>query len=311
MYYGYGQGNNTSGGIWSGVKASFRKGSSLTRLIYINIGVFLLLKIADVVFTLAGAGNFFYSTLLEYTGVPADPEYLMYRPWTIFTYMFIQFEFLHLLFNMLWLYWFGSFFLNYFSEKKLTGVYILGGLAGALLYIAAYNIFPLFTLTRLSSWAIGASASVMAIVFAVCTYLPQHKVYIFLIGPVKLIYLALFTAVIDIISIPSGNAGGHIAHLGGALFGYLFICGVKRNRDITNGFTSFFTKFGKLFAGNKKRMKVKYKKDVSEMNDREYNEYKKSRDERINGILDKISRSGYESLTREEKEILFKSGKEK
>ena len=132
---------------------------------------------------------------------------------------------------MLWLYWFGSFFLNYFTERKLTGVYLLGGLFGGLLYIAAYNIFPYFSepqispfphpALRLTSWAIGSSASVMAIVFAVCTYLPQHKVYIFLLGPVKLVYLALFTALIDIMSISSGNAGGHIAHLGGALFGWI------------------------------------------------------------------------------------------
>ena len=307
MYYGEYQGNYSEN-IRKGFKNSFLKGSALTRLIYINIGVFLLLKIAYVVMALAGQGEHFYPILLEWVGVPADPEYLLYRPWTLVTYMFTQFEFLHLLFNMLWLYWFGSFFLNYFSERKLTGVYLLGGLAGAALYVLAYNIFPVFALTRLSSWAIGASASVMAIVFAVCTYLPQHKVYIFLIGPVKLIYLAIFTAFIDVISIPSGNAGGHIAHLGGALFGYLFILAVRKNKDITHGFTSLGLAIGKLFS-KRKKMKVKYRKNVSEMNDREYNEYKKQYDDRINQILDKISRSGYESLTREEKEILFKSGR--
>ena len=150
----------------------------------------------------------------------------------------------------------------------------------------------------------------MAIVFAVCTYLPQHKVYVFLIGPVKLIYLALFTALIDILSIQYGNAGGHIAHLGGALFGWLFIAGIKKNHDITSGLIHLFEKINGLFARNrKKKMKVKYKKNVSEMNDREYNEYKKKQNDRINDILDKISRSGYESLTREEKEILFSSGR--
>lgn len=307
MYYGEYQGIHSEN-IRNGIKNSFLKGSALSRLIYINIGVFLLLKIAYVVMAIAGQGEHFYPVLLEWIGVPADPEYLLYRPWTPITYMFTQFEFLHLLFNMLWLYWFGSFFLNYFSERKLTGVYLLGGLSGAALYILAYNIFPAFSLTRLSSWAIGASASVMAIVFAVCTYLPQHKVYIFLIGPVKLIYLAIFTAFIDIVSIPTGNAGGHIAHLGGALFGYLFVLGVRKNRDLTYGFTALGQALGKLFS-KRKKLKVKYRKNVSEMNDREYNEYKKQYDDRINQILDKISRSGYESLTREEKEILFKSGR--
>lgn len=310
MYYGT-QNTGLSGSIWEGIKNSFRQGSSLNRLIYINIGISLILKIIHVVLVLTGLGQgqSFYNLLIEYIGVPADPEYLLYRPWTIFTYMFVQFDFFHLLFNMLWLYWFGSFFLNYFSTRKLAGVYLLGGLAGASLYILAYNIFPFFALTRLSSWAIGASASVMAIVFAVCTYVPQNKVYIFLIGPVKLIHLAIFTAIIDISSIPSGNAGGHIAHLGGALFGYFFILGVKKNRDLTNNFLSFFEKAGKLFAP-RKRMRVKHKKKVSQMSDFEYNEYKKQRDDRINRILDKISRSGYESLTREEKEIIFKAGRQ-
>lgn len=307
MYYGEYQGNYSEG-IRKGIKNSFLKGSSLTRLIYINIGVFLVLKIMHVVAALSGSGKDFYSWLLEWVGVPADPEYLLYRPWTLVTYMFTQFDFIHLLFNMLWLYWFGSFFLNYFSERKLTGVYLLGGLAGAALYVVAYNIFPAFTLARLSSWAIGASASVMAVVFAVCTYLPQHKIYIFLIGPVKLIYLALFTALIDVVSIPAGNAGGHIAHLGGALFGYLFILAVKSNRDITSGFT--FPGFVKRLFSRRKKLKVEYRKKVTEMDDREYNEHKKQYDDRINEILDKISRSGYESLTREEKGILFKSGRQ-
>ena len=207
MYYNN-YGGNFSEGIREGIKNSFRKGSSLTRLIYINCGIFLALKLIYIMMLLLGKGEEFYPTLLEWIGVPADPEYLLSRPWTIFTYMFTQFDFLHLLFNMLWLYWFGSFFLNYFTERKLTGVYLLGGLFGGLLYIAAYNIFPYFSepqispfphpALRLTSWAIGSSASVMAIVFAVCTYLPQHKVYIFLLGPVKLVYLALFTALIAI-----------------------------------------------------------------------------------------------------------------
>lgn len=307
MYYGENRGNPAES-IRNGIKNSFLKGSALTRLIYINIGVFLLLKIAYVVMALAGQGEQFYPVLLEWVGVPADPEYLLYRPWTLFTYMFTQFEFFHLLFNMLWLYWFGSFFLNYFSERKLTGVYLLGGIAGAALYVLSYNLFPAFEFTRLSSWAIGASASVMAIVFAVCTYLPQHKVYIFLIGPVKLIYLAIFTACIDLVSIPSGNAGGHIAHLGGALFGYLFVLGARKNKDLTHGFISWGAAIGRLFT-KRRKLKVKYRKNVSEMNDRQYNEYKKQYNDRINQILDKISRSGYESLTREEKEILFKSGR--
>lgn len=314
MYYKAYNGN-FSEGISQGIRNSFRQGSALTRLIYINCGVFLLLKIIYVITVLLGMGNSFYNNILEWVGVPADPGYLLSRPWTLFTYMFTQFSFLHLLFNMLWLYWFGNFFLNYFTGRKLTGVYILGGLAGAFLYILVYNLFPYFSEApslghprlafRLTSWAIGASASVMAVVFAVCTYLPQHKVYIFLIGPVKLIYLALFTALIDLLSITSENAGGHIAHLGGALFGYLFIVFIRKKRDLTSGFMQALTHISSWFHGRKK-MRVKYKKKAAEMNDREYNEYKKGKEDQINAILEKISKSGYDSLTREEKEMLFR-----
>lgn len=298
---------HTSENILSGLKESFRHGSPLIRLIYINLGIFLMLKLFDVVLLLGGNLNF-YDTLLEYLGVPADLEYLLYRPWTLFTYMFTQYEFLHLLFNMLWLYWFGTFFLDHFSGKQLTGVYLLGGLSGALLYLLAYNTLPFFETSRLVSWTIGASASVMAIVFAVCIYLPNQRVYIFLIGPVKLIYLALFTAIVDILSIPSGNAGGHIAHLGGAFFGYLFVLGIRRNYDITRIITSFPEMVKQWFAPRPK-MRVSYRKTVTRMTDKEYNEYKRARNQKVDEILDKISHSGYESLSKEEKELLFKIGK--
>lgn len=296
-----------SGGIWNGIKNSFRHGSALTRLIYINVGVFFFLKLVEVFLVLAGYQRV-EPLLLVFTGVPALPEELLYTPWTALTYMFTHFGFLHLLFNMLWLYWFGGIFLNYFSGKKLTGLYILGGLCGAALYMAAYSLLPAFEEERYFSRAIGASASVMAIVFAVCTYLPNHKIYVFLIGEVRLINLALFTVVIDLLSIPSNNAGGHIAHLGGALFGYCFTLAIRRNVDIAGGIIGFFDKLGKKLFPKKKNMRVKYK-NTSNMTDREYNEYKKQKSDRINEILDKISKSGYESLTREEKELLFKSGR--
>lgn len=297
-------GSSLSGNIWDGIKNSFRRGTALTRLIYINIGFFLFLKLVEVGFVLGGFQQV-ESLLLTYTGVPALPEELLYTPWTAVTYMFTHFGFLHLLFNMLWLYWFGNIFLNYFSGKKLVGLYVLGGLCGAVLYMVAYSVFPAFAEERYFSRAIGASASVMAIVFAVCTYLPNHRIYVFLIGPVRLITLALFTALIDVLSIPSSNAGGHIAHLGGALLGFLFTLAIRRNVDVAGGFSGFFEKLWKAVSRRKPQMKVKYKK-AADMSDREYNEYKRQRNDRINEILDKISKSGYGSLTKEEKELLFK-----
>jgi len=292
----------SSEGIWQSLKNSFQQGSALLQLIYINIGVFLAFKLLGVALLLFG-----YSEpeafVLPYVGVSALPEEVVYTPWTLFTYMFTQFSLLHLLFNMLWLYWFGNLFRHRFSSRQLVGVYLLGGICGALFYLAAYAIFPAFSEERYASWAIGASASVMAIVFAVCCYLPNQQIHIFLIGPVRLIHLALLTALIDLLSIPSGNAGGHIAHLGGAFFGYLFTAGIHHHRDLTAGFIRILEKIGQFFT--KKRSRMKYK--VQDMNDQEYNTHKKKRDDRINDILDKISKSGYESLTKEEKEILFKA----
>ena len=303
--YGY----YASGGIWNGVKHSFREGSALTRLIYINIGVFLVLKIAEVLLWLAGYQRTEY-LLLAFTGVPAMLEELLYTPWTALTYMFTHFGFLHLLFNLLWLYWFGRLFQEHFSGRKLVGVYILGGLFGAALYMAAYSLLPAFAGEREMSRAIGASAAVMAVVFAVCTYLPNHRIYVFLIGPVRLIHLALFTVLIDLLSIPNENAGGHIAHLGGALFGCLFTLFARRNVDIAGGFAGFFEKIGQKLFARKKGMRVKYKRTTRQGAGAQTRaEGKKERGERINDILDKISKSGYESLTREEKELLFKSGR--
>ncbi len=278
----------------------------MKNLIYVNCGLFLALKVINVFFILAGAGGNVYPAILEWLAVPASVPHLLSCPWSLVSYMFVHIEFFHLLFNMLWLYWFGSFFLNYFSQRQLTGVYLMGGIWGAFLYISAYNLFPYFESARFSSWAIGASASVMAIVFAVCTYIPQHKVYIFLVGPVKLIYLALFTAFIDLLSIPYDNPGGHIAHLGGAMFGWMFIQGIRKNRDLTAGVVYLLQKIGKLFH-SQKRIKVKYRKGGAGMNSQANQTHnKKTEEERINVILDKISKSGYESLTKEEKEILFK-----
>jgi membrane associated rhomboid family serine protease len=289
--------------IWEGVKRSFKQGSALTRLIYINIGVYLLLALFQAFAWLAGDAGV-EVTLLQWLGLPADLMQLARAPWTLVSYMFTHFGFIHLLFNMLWLYWFGSIFMNHLPGKSLTGVYLLGGLCGAVVYMLAYNLLPAFEGMYPLSRAIGASGAVMAVVFAVCTYLPRHRVYILLIGPVKLIHLALFTVIVDVISIPQGNAGGHIAHLGGALFGCLFSLAIRREIDLTRWFRSR----GKR-PRRARNMRVKYQKKVSEMNDWEYNAERKKRDDRVNEVLDKISRSGYDSLTKAEREILFKSGR--
>lgn len=291
--------------IWEGVKKSFREGTDLTKLIYINIAVFVAIKLLSVIGFLAGVVGI-SDLIINILAVPSNTADLVSRPWSVFTYMFVHQGFIHLLFNVLWLYWFGQLFQDFIGRTKLTAVYILGGLTGAALYIISYNVFPVFQVEKFSSVAIGASASVMAIVFAVAFYRPNYRLHLVLIGSVKLIHIAIFAIIIDVLSLSSGNAGGHLAHLGGALYGYFFAHNYRKNKDISSSFVNLF----KSIFSKKSKLKVKHRNhDARHMNDREYNSYKKDNQEKINKILDKISKSGYDSLTREEKEILFKSGK--
>lgn len=295
--------------IWNGIKDSFKDGSNLTKLIYINLAVFLVVKILGV-FTYF----FQYSPsqipfMVYWLSVPAETGALLSRPWTVFTYMFLHQDFLHILFNMLWLFWFGKIFLSYLDQKKLLSIYLIGGLTGAATYIFAYNIFPVFQDVRFGAYALGASASVMAVVLATVVYAPNHVINLVFIGPVKIKHIAIFFLITDIISIPNGNAGGHLAHLGGAFYGWLFISQLRKGKDISSGFNSLMESFFKLF-GKKKKMKVSFK-NTRTMSDEEYNKSKKINQEELNRILDKIAKSGYDSLTKEEKEILFKSSNQK
>ena len=293
--------------IYDEIKGSFKSGSALTKLIYINLAVFLAVKIVSVFFFLASSSQTF--SLVNWLAVPADLTNLLHRPWTIVTYMFLHEGFLHILFNMLWLYWFGQIFLSYFDDKKLLSVYLVGGLAGAALYILAFNVFPAFEQITPVSFALGASASVIAIVIATSVYAPNHKINLMFFGPVALKYIALVTILIDVLSIASSNAGGHIAHLGGALFGYLYISQLKRGKNMTKGFDRFMDKIFSLFKPRPK-IKVTYKRPMTDMErDIEYNKAQAAKQEDIDKILDKIAKSGYSSLTKKEKEILFKNGK--
>jgi len=285
------------------IKQSFKSGSTLTKLIYINLAVFLAVKlIAVFYFLFTIQGDF---SLVRFFAVPADLSKLLYKPWTIFTYMFLHQDFLHILFNMLWLYWFGQIFLHYFDQKKLVSVYILGGFAGAFIYILTFNIFPVFSDIIPVSYALGASASVIAIVIAASVYAPNHTIYLMFFGPVKLKYIALVTIAIDIISIASTNAGGHLAHLGGALFGYIYIVQLKKGNNIAGFFDRFMDSVFSIFKP-KPKIKVTYKRPADDI---EYNKSKLQKQAEIDKILDKIAQSGYESLTKQEKEILFKNSK--
>ncbi len=292
------------GTITEEIKASFKEGNSLAKLIYINLGVFVVVKLFKVILFLFNVNAGFDP--VHWLAVPADLAKLITRPWTLVTYMFLHEGFLHILFNLLWLYWFGKIFLQYLSEKSLLNVYLLGGLAGAGLYILAFNLFPVFQAAVPVSFALGASAAVLAIVIAISVYTPDYTLNLLFIGPVKLKYIALFVVGLDILSIAGSNAGGHIAHLGGALFGYFFARKINRGEDITKGFGKFVDTVFSWFKP-KQKMKVTHKKEATDM---EYNKRKAEEQEEIDKILDKIALSGYKSLSKHEKDILFKmSGK--
>jgi membrane associated rhomboid family serine protease len=293
-------------GIWDEIKLTFRNGSNLTRLIYINIVVFILLSIV------AGIGFLLNNQeisgkALDLFSVPASFNALLLRPWTLITYMFTHKDIWHILFNMLWLYWFGRIFLEYLDERKLVAVYLLGGISGAMVYILSFNIFPAFTGVVADSVAIGASASVMAIVIAIAAYVPDYTIQLFLFGRIKIKYMALAIFILTSIMDFSVNSGGKLAHIGGAFFGYFYIINLRHGHDIGKGFNRIIDFFATIFKPRKK-LKVTYKKVATEY---DYNKIRVEHQKRINNILDKISKGGYESLTKEEKEALFKESQKK
>ena len=287
------------------IKQNFSKGSFLTRLIYINAGVFLAVKLISVIFTyILGVSNLWIS----YIELPAFLQTFIRQPWSIITYMFMHHDFIHLLFNLLTLYWFGRIFTEYFSQKQLVGLYFLGGIGGAVLYIAAYNLVPSLNSHIFFSYLIGASASVMAIIFALVKYIPNEEVNLALIGPVKLKYLGLAMLVLDIIGTTSTNAGGSIAHIGGAITGYLFASSmIKSGKDITNPINKIITFINGLFYRRPKPKFTVHRNTTK--TDEEWNmensNRKRENNEEIDRILEKIKKSGYTNLSEEEKKRLF------
>lgn len=293
-------------GPWDEIRSSFRQGNYLIRLIYINVAVFLAILILSAISFLM-KNPLITDKAIGILAVPASLKILLVKPWTIVSYMFTHKDIWHILFNMLWLYWFGKIFLEYLDQKKLVAVYLLGGISGAIVYIFSYNIFPVFEDQIAVSVAIGASASVMAVVMAIAAYVPSYTIQLFLFGRIRIIYVALTIFVLTSIMEFPVNSGGKLAHIGGALFGYLYILNMKRGRDIGKGINRIIDSLATFLKPGKK-MKVTYKKPVT---DYDYNKVKAEHQAKINIILDKISKGGYDSLTKEEKETLFRESQKK
>jgi membrane associated rhomboid family serine protease len=284
---------------------TYKQGSAYIKLIYLNILVFLLIQLFIITTRLFNIDGEFIVNLLA---LPADPQQILRKPWTIISYMFLHRDFFHILFNMLALYWFGKLFQIYFTEKQLTALYFIGGIIAGLLYVVAYNIFPYFSEINDISILMGASGSILAIVVATAMQAPNLEMRMLLIGAVKLKYIAAGAVLLSFFGITSHNAGGDIAHLGGALYGYFFVVSLRRGRDNT----SLFNKFSDIIANffKPRKLKVKYgSASGKKMSDAEFNMKKAATMAEIDRILDKIKASGYGSLTEDEKKKLFEQGK--
>jgi membrane associated rhomboid family serine protease len=281
--------------LWQSIQYKvLRSGSKVNLLIGINILVFLLINIPatfEALFFRSGVISTFSG---EYLALTADLSKLPRRFWTPVSYMFMHAGILHILFNLLWFYWFGQIFEEFLGKKRTLGLYLMGGLTGALVFIISYNVFPLFTHDNAAHYTsmVGASASVMAIMVATATLLPDYTISLILIGPVRLKWLILCFVIMDFLGITGANAGGELSHLGGALMGFVYIKQLQRGNDWVANIAKFFKPKPKL-------------KIVSNNLGKKTSSF--PRQEEIDLILDKISKSGYDSLSKQEKEILFRA----
>jgi membrane associated rhomboid family serine protease len=296
-------------GLREDIGMQWRTGGMVARLIMINIGVFLVLRLLDLVFFLFGADG---PQVLPWLMSSSDPLRLLTTPWTVITYMFTHWALFHLFFNMLVLFYVGRIFEDLLGGKRVLGNYLLGGLSGFALYFISYNLLPAFERYAQGSTILGASAAVMGVFIGIAAYRPDLEIRLLFFGAVRLKWLALIYVFIDLVSIREGsNSGGHIAHLGGAFYGYLAARQLAKGRDWSLNFVLALEAIGRAFRPRKgPRMKVA-KKPPRNVHAREeaFHAAKADKQARVDAILDKISRSGYDSLSKEEKDFLFKASK--
>jgi len=284
------------------IKSFFKNGDGLSRLIFVNVTVFIVLLITAVV----AQFNCRTVHLEEYPNIylssTSDLELLARKPWTILTHMFAHIEVGHFLFNLVTLFTVGKLFRHFLGSKRLVANYILGGLTGFLVYLICYNIFP--GLNSKSS-ILGASAAVMSLIITIGMVKPNYSIKLFGVFEMKLIWLCGILVFVDLISLQKGfNSGGHLGHLGGALFGFFYARNYNEGKNMASWFENLLSRISSLFNGKKRSdLHTVHKRPKT---DEQFNVEKASRQKRIDQILDKISRAGYDSLTKEEKDFLFK-----
>jgi len=207
---------------WENIKYRFKSNNLIFRIIIINVIVFVVIGLLNVIYSLFEIPKDSFNAIWNFLSLSADPKEVLYKPWTLFTYMFMHAGIFHILFNMLWLYWIGKIFLEYLNTKQFTSVYYLSGLLGGLIYLIAYQVFPALVENQPANGLVGASAGVIGIIIATATLLPNITIYLMFLGPVKLKYIAIVSLILFVLGLGGTNAGGNFAHLGGALFGFLW-----------------------------------------------------------------------------------------
>ena len=288
------------------IRNSIKRSGLVGQLIAVNVAVFLVVAVIGVLGKLM-----LYENLRDIVAInlaaPGDPVGLLYKPWTIVTQLFMHGDFLHLAFNMLGLYFVGRMFVQFFGEKRLLTTYIIGGIFGYLIHVLGHQFIPFFQ-QNAPGYIVGASGSLFAIFAAIGFYKPTLKVRLFGAFEMPLAFIFLPYLLYEFFSLTKGDNVAHLAHLGGAIFGALSIINVHSPKQFMNRLDKLFSFNLKGMFKRKPKMKV-YKGDARTMTDEEYNENKNAIEERTNAILDKIAKKGYEGLSKEEKEFLFKQSK--
>ncbi len=287
------------------IYTNFCNESIVGKFIYVNVAIYIIVAFIGVFATLFNVASP-VSGFMQWLELPASLGQFVCQPWSLLTYMFLHERVMHILWNMLALYGFGKIFMNFFSMRHFVGVYLLGGVVGGLFFIVAFNVFPHFGPVVEQSYLLGASASVLAVVVASAVRRPNYTVNLMLLGSMRLMTIAVITVVVSLLLLASENAGGNFAHLGGAFAGWLFAFMLNRGKDITsviNKIIDFFVTFCKRTPKRDKPKFTFYKNGRAA--DYEYNAKKKSNEEEIDRILEKVKSGGYSSLSEEEKKKLF------
>ncbi len=278
------------------LKVAFTNVNIVEKIIYINAIVFLISYLFKTISFLTGLDETFIVTWFALS--PYFNSFII-KPWTIITYGFLHEGLIHILFNLIILYYIGNLFLDYFNRKQFLVYYFLGVIFGGLVFMLSYNYFP--ALKTRETFLVGASAGVTSIIIGIASLIPNYALRFRFIGEIKLLYIAIILIAIDIIQIPNGNAGGHLAHLGGALIGFLLTNKLNKGKSLILWMERL------LQPKQKSPLSTIHKRDKSSLDKKENS---KDRQKRIDEILDKISKSGYDALSKEEKDFLFKVGKE-